>query len=141
MAAFTLSTDGGARGNPGPSGAGAVIQDASGATIKEISRDLGEMTNNQAEYWALLFGLEALVELGAANHPIEVRMDSELIVQQIKGNYKVKNEGLRSLYQRAVGLIDSLGGDVTFTHVLRRFNKRADELVNQAIDKAQGIRS
>jgi ribonuclease HI len=136
---FTLSTDGGSRGNPGPSGAGAVIQDSSGATIKEISRDLGTMTNNQAEYSALIFGLEGLRELGATGKKILVRMDSELIVQQLKGVYKVKNVGLKPLYDQAKELIDDLGG-VSFTHVLRHLNKRADALVNMAIDKAQGIR-
>lgn len=137
---FTLSTDGGSRGNPGPSGAGAVIQDGSGTIVKEISEDLGTMTNNQAEYSALIFGLEALCELGATGKDILVRMDSELIVQQLKGAYKVKNVGLKPLYDRAIELIDSLGG-VSFTHVLRHLNTRADALVNAAIDKAQGIRS
>lgn len=137
---FTLSTDGGSRGNPGPSGAGAVIQDSSGAIVKEISRDLGTMTNNQAEYSALIFGLEGLHELGATGKKILVRMDSELIVQQVKGVYKVKNVGLKPLYDRAKELIDDLGG-VSFTHVLRHLNKRADTLVNMAIDKAQGIKS
>ncbi len=141
MADFVLNTDGGARGNPGPAGAGAVIQDAAGTTVKEVSRSLGEMTNNQAEYWALIFGLEALVELGAAGTLVEIRMDSELIVQQLKGAYKVKNEGLRPLYARASELVATLGSGVQFVHVLRRFNKRADELVNQAIDAAQGPRS
>lgn len=137
---FTLSTDGGSRGNPGPSGAGAVIQDSSGMIIQEISEDLGTMTNNQAEYSALIFGLEALEKLDAAGTDILVRMDSELIVQQLKGVYKVKNPGLKPMYDRAVALIDSLGG-VSFQHVLRHLNKRADALVNAAIDKAQGIRS
>jgi ribonuclease HI len=136
---FTLSTDGGSRGNPGPSGAGAVIQDSSGAIVKEISKDLGTMTNNQAEYSALILGLEGLHQLGATGKNILVRMDSELIVQQVRGVYKVKNPGLKPLYDQAKELIDDLGS-VSFVHVLRHLNKRADALVNTAIDKAQGVR-
>lgn len=138
MPDYTLSTDGGARGNPGPAGAGATIQDAKGTTVREVSQYLGEVTNNQAEYEALILGLEALQELGARGKDILVRMDSELIIQQMKGNYKVKNEGLKPLYQRSQALVSSLDDTVTFTHVLRHLNKRADALVNAAIDKATG---
>ena len=138
MPDYTLSTDGGARGNPGPAGAGATIQDASGKVVHEVSQYLGEVTNNQAEYEALILGLEALQELGAKGKDILVRMDSELIIQQMKGNYKVKNEGLKPLYQRSQALVSSIGETVMFTHVLRHLNKRADALVNAAIDKALG---
>lgn len=138
MPDYTLSTDGGARGNPGPAGAGALIQDATDQTVREVSEYLGEVTNNQAEYQALILGLEALESLGATGKEIVVRMDSELIVEQMKGHYKVKNEGLKPLYQRATALVDALGGSVTFMHVLRVYNKRADALVNAAIDKATG---
>ena len=141
MSDFTLSTDGGARGNPGPAGAGAVIQDAGGKIVHEISRDLGAMTNNQAEYWALIHGLEALSELGANGKEVLVRMDSELIIEQMKGHYKVKSPVLKPLHDRANSAVADLGGHISFVHVLRHLNKRADELVNQAIDKAQGIRS
>ncbi len=138
MPDYTLSTDGGARGNPGPAGAGAVIQDAKNETVREISEYLGEVTNNQAEYQALILGLEALESLGAVGKDILVRMDSELIIEQMKGHYKVKNEGLKPLYQRARAIVAALGGTVTFTHVLRQYNKRADALVNQAVDTAIG---
>lgn len=138
MPDYTLSTDGGARGNPGPAGAGAVIQDAKNETVREISEYLGEVTNNQAEYQALILGLEALESLGVVGKDILVRMDSELIIEQMKGHYKVKNEGLKPLYQRARAIVAALGGTVTFTHVLRQYNKRADALVNQAVDTAIG---
>ena len=138
MPDYTLSTDGGARGNPGPAGAGAVIQDAKNETVREISEYLGEVTNNQAEYQALILGLEALESLGVLGKDILVRMDSELIIEQMKGHYKVKNEGLKPLYQRARAIVAALGGTVTFTHVLRQYNKRADALVNQAVDTAIG---
>ncbi len=96
------------------------------------------MTNNQAEYQALILGLEALESLGVLGKDILVRMDSELIIEQMKGHYKVKNEGLKPLYQRARAIVAALGGTVTFTHVLRQYNKRADALVNQAVDTAIG---
>jgi len=142
MATFVINTDGGARGNPGSAGAGIVIADSTGKVLEEFSKELGTATNNQAEYWALIFALERVQSLiaqhGDAGVSVAVRMDSELIVRQLTGQYKVKNPGLQSLYDRAAGLVAALGGTVvTFQHVPRRENKRADELANEAMDRVQ----
>lgn len=129
--AFTLYTDGGARGNPGPAGAGALLLDADGKEVEAISAYLGEMTNNQAEYRALLLGLQAAIDNGVAE--LDVRMDSELIVKQMKGEYKVKHPDMKPLNAQAQALVAQIGV-VNFYHIRREFNADADKLVNQAID-------
>lgn len=140
MKLFRVWTDGGARGNPGPAGYGVVIKDESGKNLAEIAEYLGETTNNQAEYWGLVTALERVKEFAAgAPAKVDVRMDSELIVKQMKGEYKIKNEGLKPLYWKIRQLILDLGGDVTFTHVPRRFNKEADALSNVAMDRGMGL--
>lgn len=133
MSFFLLHTDGAARGNPGPAGAGAVLYDATGEEIATVVQYLGETTNNQAEYQALLLGLDKAIELKIES--IEIKMDSELIVRQIQGLYKVKHEGLRPLY---LAVMEKLKQFKAFkiSHVRRELNKRADELSNEAIDKA-----
>lgn len=126
-----LYTDGGARGNPGPAGAGAHLLDNEGNTVAELTEYLGETTNNQAEYRALLLALRKAKDLGATE--IEVRADSELMVRQINGQYKVKNEALIPVYQEAKKHL--LGfAKWTIKHIPREQNKQADALANQAID-------
>lgn len=140
MKKFFVWTDGGARGNPGPAGYGVVIKDESGQILAEIAEYLGETTNNQAEYWGLVTALEKVrVLAGGEVVQVDVKMDSELIVKQMLGHYKIKNEGLKPLYWKIRELIVDLGGQVTFTHIPRRENKDADYLSNVAMDRGMGI--
>lgn len=129
-------TDGGARGNPGPAGYGVVICDAESQIVAEIAEYIGETTNNQAEYRAVLSALEKIQEL-ASGEPVRVhmRLDSELVVKQLTGLYKIKNEGLKPIYWKIRDLVMALGGQVEFEHIPRRENKRADELANEAMDR------
>ncbi len=127
-------TDGGARGNPGPAGFGVVIKDqATGETIEEHNRYLGSTTNNQAEYQGAVFALERAVALGA--QAVELVSDSELLIKQARGIYKVKNADLAQRYLQLKNLETLLRGRVTYTHVRREHNKRADELANKAMDE------
>ena len=138
MKKIIIYTDGGARGNPGPAGIGAVIADEKGKTLKEISEYLGVATNNFAEYEALIRAIEATHELFGGklkDIAIEVRMDSELIVRQMQGLYKVKEPTLKTQFARVGQLIGTLS-NISFVHVPREKNAHADELVNEAIDKA-----
>ena len=128
---FYLQTDGGARGNPGPAGSGAVLFDHTGAVVGEWSRYVGETTNNQAEYKALIGGLEMAIEKGVKT--LVVRMDSQLIVNQVKGTYRVKDAGLKLLFASVLGLTNKFDS-ITFYHIPREQNKHADRLVNEAID-------
>ena len=129
---LTLHSDGGSRGNPGPAGAGAVLYDEQGQEVAALSRYLGRTTNNEAEYQALLMGLKRAQELGAQR--LTVKMDSELIVRQLEGKYRVKAPGLKPMYDQAKRLLQGFAS-VTILHVRREFNKRADELANQAMDQ------
>jgi ribonuclease HI len=131
----TLYADGGARGNPGPAGSGAVLLDERGAVIAEVMRFLGHATNNVAEYTALIIGLEEALRRGVG--AIDVRMDSLLVVQQMKGLWKIKHPGLRPLALRAGELLARFP-DRTIEHVPRELNTLADALVNRAIDEATG---
>jgi len=125
--------DGGARGNPGPSGFGALIQDADGAVLAELSEFLGIQTNNFAEYSGLLASLDFAL---THNHPrLRVVSDSELMVKQIQGRYKVKSPLLRPLFDLAKKKIAQLDA-FEITHALRHKNKDADRLANQAMDRA-----
>ncbi len=128
-------TDGGARGNPGPAGYGVVIHDAQGHKVAALSQYLGHRTNNFAEYQALIGALEYAVEHGPK--ALKVISDSELLVRQIKGIYKVKEPTLRDLHARASQLIAQLDW-FNIEHVLRGHNREADELANQAMDKGSG---
>lgn len=131
-----LFCDGGSRGNPGPAAIGAVLYDPTttpSAVIAEISETIGVATNNVAEYTALLRGLERAVELGARR--IRVRADSLLLIEQLKGNYKVKNAGLRPLWQQARELLRRFDA-IDLQHVRREQNTAADALVNRALDNA-----
>lgn len=128
-------TDGGARGNPGPAGYGVAISDAKGNKVAGLSKYLGHQTNNFAEYQALIGALEYAVE----NHhkALKVVSDSELMVRQMKGIYKVKDATLSDLHARAKELISKLEW-FQIEHVLRGHNREADELANQAMDKGSG---
>ncbi len=132
MQKVIIHTDGGARGNPGPAGIGVVIADEEGNILKEVSEYIGETTNNQAEYKALIAGLEQAQELGATE--VAIFMDSELIVKQVKQEYKVKNADLAPLFVQVWNALQSFKA-YTITHVERAKNKRADALVNEALDK------
>jgi ribonuclease HI len=124
--------DGGARGNPGPAGYGVRIQQDDG-TIVELKESLGIATNNVAEYNGLLAALRWGVEHGLKS--LNVRSDSELLVKQMKGVYRVRSAGLQPLYDEARALARAIGR-VTFEHVRREFNKDADRLANEAMDEA-----
>jgi ribonuclease HI len=131
--AWTLRADGGSRGNPGPGALGYVLCDASGSEVEARGEFLGTCTNNVAEYRALIAGLEAATRLGVRT--LVVRMDSELVVRQMLGQYKVKNEGLKPLHAEARKAASKLGS-VRFESVPRDDNGRADGLVNEALDQA-----
>ncbi|WP_239127329.1 bifunctional RNase H/acid phosphatase [Asanoa siamensis] len=131
-----MEADGGARGNPGPAGYGAVVRSPSGDVLAERSEALGITTNNVAEYRGLIAGLQAAVDLGAAE--VDVRMDSKLVVEQMSGRWQIKNAGLRPLAAEAAALVDRLDR-VTFTWIPRERNKHADALANAAMDAAAGI--
>ena len=125
-----IHTDGGSRGNPGPAAYAYVIERTGHDDVEEKCY-LGRTTNNIAEYTGLVKALEHAQELGARR--LQVHSDSELMVKQMRGEYKVKNEGLRPLYQHASRLVDGFDA-VDFRHVRREFNKRADRLCNEAMD-------
>ena len=127
--------DGGARGNPGPAGFGVRIELADGSLVEEFSESIGVATNNVAEYRGLLAVLEWAKRRG--EHDLLVRSDSLLLVQQMKGVFKVKNAGLQPLYGKARVLVHDVGR-VTFEHVGRALNAHADRLANAAMDGAQG---
>ncbi len=129
----TLHTDGGSRGNPGPAGIGCRLTDENGRVIAEIGRGIGEATNNVAEYRAHMAGLEKAAELGVEE--LEVVSDSELMVKQMTGEYRVKNEALQELWARAGRLARQLDR-VRYTAVRREHNELADRLVNEALDAA-----
>jgi ribonuclease HI len=128
-------SDGGARGNPGPSGYGVVVQDESGRKVAALSEYLGHQTNNFAEYQGLIAALEYSVE--HEHKALKVITDSELLERQIKGIYKVKNAALQDLHGRAKELIAKLDW-FSIGHVLRGKNQEADRLANEAMDKGMG---
>jgi ribonuclease HI len=128
-----LYTDGGARGNPGPAAYGYVLEDEDGSLLAAHGEAIGVATNNVAEYSALIAGLEKAAELGVDE--LEVVSDSELMVRQMTGVYKVKNEALRELWERA-GRHARRVGTVTYRAVRREHNELADRLVNEALDAA-----
>ena len=130
-AKLIIFTDGAARGNPGPAAIGCVIQDEKGDTVARISRCLGATTNNQAEYRAVIAALEKAVSLGARQ--VVLYSDSELVVKQINGQYKIKNAGLRPLYSEVVSLIGKLD-NFKAAYIPRERNSEADALANKALD-------
>ncbi len=130
---FRVYVDGGSRGNPGPSGAGAVIIDPLGRVVKRLKKHLGVGTNNRAEYMALIMGLEAARALGAER--VHVYADSELVVRQVTGRYRVKSPALEPLYKKVKGLLSAF---ISFriSHVPRSANSEADGLANEAMDRS-----
>lgn len=126
-----VETDGASRGNPGLAGAGVIIKDEQGHRIESLTEFLGVATNNQAEYRALIAGLQAV----ARHNPesVTVRMDSELVVRQMSGQYRVRHPEILPLYSRAMELVSALPA-VTFVHIPRERNPGADKLANMAVD-------
>lgn len=134
MSRAVIHTDGGSRGNPGPAGIGFTIE-VDGTVVCRGGAYIGETTNNVAEYSALVWALENARSMGIS--AVDVRADSELLVKQIKGIYRVKNEGLKPLFADTMSLLKSFS-TFTVTHVRREFNKAADALANEAMD-ARGL--
>jgi ribonuclease HI len=128
-----VNVDGGSRGNPGPAAIAAVVTDPSGAMLAERAETIGEATNNVAEYRALLLGIDLAKQLGADE--IEFVGDSMLIVEQVRGRWKVKQEHLRPLHAEVRDALRGLG-NWSIRHVRRGENERADELLNEALDRA-----
>ena len=127
-----LSTDGGARGNPGPAAYGYVLEAEAGTVLAAHGERIGVATNNVAEYSALIAGLEKALEVGVGE--LEVVSDSELMVKQMRGDYRVKSEALQGLWARASRLERRFAVGVTYTAVRREHNELADRLVNEALD-------
>lgn len=127
----TLFADGGSRGNPGPAASGAVLFDANGALLEEVGEYLGTATNNVAEWTALLLGLQAAANRGIRR--LAVRLDSELVVRQMRGEYRVKHADLQPLHRRALALLRRFE-HVDLRHVRRKENAAADRLVNRVLD-------
>jgi ribonuclease HI len=131
MSRVTVNVDGGARGNPGPAAIGVVLRDENGTVLEEVGETIGEATNNVAEYKALLRGIELAGAHGAGE--LDLIGDSELVVRQVEGRYKVKNAGMKELHEQvkqALGGFDSW----SIRHVRREHNADADQLVNEALD-------
>ncbi len=129
-----LWTDGAARGNPGPAGIGVMLKTRAGVVLAAEGRSIGHATNNVAEYRALLLGLEKALEQGVRK--VEVRADSELLIKQLKSEYRVKNPGLRPLFEQANQMLGRFES-VRLTHVRREHNAEADRLANEGIDNAR----
>lgn len=127
-----MFADGGSRGNPGPAASGAVLLDPAGEVVQEVGRYLGIATNNVAEWTALLLGLEAAADRGI--RALAVRMDSELVVKQLRGEYRVKHADLQPLHRRALALLRRFE-HVDVRHVRRKENALADALVNRVLDR------
>jgi len=133
---ITLQFDGGSRGNPGPAGVGVVLLSADGTPLVTLGRFIGNATNNVAEYRALITGLEEAARLGAGR--LVIRGDSELIVKQMRGEYRVKHPDLRPLHQRANELMRGFAS-AKIEHNLRAHNALADKLANLAMDKRRDV--
>jgi ribonuclease HI len=130
-----VNVDGGSRGNPGPAAIAAVIQDGNGEVVEEQSEAIGTATNNVAEYRALLLGIERAAALGARR--LELIGDSELIVRQVNGEYKVKDDALRELHRQVQKALEGFD-QWSVRHVRRDENAEADRLVNETLDQAEG---
>ncbi len=128
-----INTDGGARNNPGPAAAGVVIND--GGKLTEVKKYLGEQTNNWAEYEAVVIALNAAKKLGLTGRTLEIRMDSKLCVEQISGNWKIKEPTLRPQVAKVHALLKDFAAH-RFVYVPRAENAEADRLVNEALDEA-----
>ncbi|MFC1985706.1 ribonuclease HI family protein [Chloroflexota bacterium] len=130
MKKFVVFTDGASKGNPGPAAIGAAIKDEQGRLVTSISQGIGHTTNNQAEYKAIIAALEQTIKLGADQ--VEIRSDSELVVRQITGQYRVKKASLKPLYLKVKQLQSQLES-LTITHIPRQQNTAADILANMAL--------
>ncbi|MDD5136388.1 MAG: ribonuclease HI family protein [Candidatus Omnitrophica bacterium] len=128
---LVIYTDGGSRGNPGPAGIGVVIFDSRKKKLKECYKYLGETTNNNAEYNALICGLEEAKNLGADE--VVVKLDSELVAKQLNGEYRVKNSDIKPLFEKAVAALKDFKS-FEIQHIDREKNKEADKLANKAIN-------
>ncbi len=126
-----LYSDGASKGNPGDAGIGVVITNESGEVLYEVGEYIGNATNNEAEYQALLRGLKEASKLGES---IEICMDSELLTRQLTGVYKVKADNLKPLHRKAINMLRGFT-NVRISHIRREFNKRADELANEGVKK------
>ena len=137
---FTIHADGGARGNPGPAGAGAVVRDEYGSIVASVSKFLGTKTNNFAEYEAVILAFEELKKLvppaKRAGIEVVVKLDSELVVKQVNKIYKVKHPVMKEQYARLIHAASAFG-KVSFTHIPREKNKIADKMVNEALDNEE----
>ena len=133
---LVMQFDGGSRGNPGPAGCGVTLTTPAGEVLYELGDYLGTHTNNYAEYSGLIRGVEAAVNLGVRK--LEIRADSELVVRQILGIYRVKNATLRPLYQQAMDLLNKIPA-WSIQHVYRSSNTRPDELANMAMNRKRAI--
>ncbi len=131
MTKVILNTDGGARGNPGPAAVGIVIRNIKNEIVLERGRYIGEATNNEAEYYALIDGLTAAKEKKADQ--VDCYLDSEFVVNQLKGTYKVKNERMKVLWEKTK-VLEKNFKSVTYTHIVRSKNTEADKIVNQVLD-------
>ena len=138
MSKIIIYTDGGARNNPGPAGAGAVIID--GEKRFELKKFLGSQTNNWAEYEAVALALQEAKKRGFAKREIEVRLDSQLVAEQLSDNYQVKEATLWPQYMKVHNLLVAHFPDAVFKYIPREQNKEADRLVNEAIDEAGSTR-
>lgn len=134
MSRIIIFSDGGARGNPGPAGIGAILYDEQKKIVAEISEYIGETTNNQAEYRALIAALKKARNLGAQE--LDCYLDSELVVKQLKREYKVKNKDLAPLFLEIHNLSFNFK-KISYTHVPREKNKEADRLANEAMDRSE----
>ena len=133
MEKVIIYTDGAADPNPGPAAIGVVIKDEKGNIIRSISKRIGQTTNNQAEYWAVIAALEEAVKLGAKS--VDLKSDSELVVRQLKGMYRVRKEELKPLFQKVKQLQNSLKS-FQITHIERNRNKAADRLTKKALESS-----
>jgi ribonuclease HI len=131
MEKVIIYTDGAATPNPGPAAIGVVIKDEKGNIIRSISKRIGQTTNNQAEYWAVIAALEEAIKLGATS--VDLKSDSELVVRQLKGMYRVRKEELKPLFQKVKQLQNSLES-FQVTHIKRNRNKAADRLTKKALE-------
>lgn len=137
MKKITIFTDGGSRGNPGPAAVGVQIVDARGTVIREVSETIGNATNNFAEYFAVVRGLQIARDVfgkSTKSTHVEVKLDSELVKKQLNSEYQIKEPGLVPFFIEIHNMRVASFPHITFTHISREFNKEADRLVNQALD-------
>lgn len=140
MNKILINTDGGSRGNPGPAAIGAVFYDADGKVIHRLKKFIGRGTNNDAEYSAIIEAIKVLTKsqwfqnCDLLDHEIVCRLDSQLVVEQLNGNYKIKQPHILDYVEEVRALIKNFGLIISFTHIPREENKEADKLVNEALD-------